>query len=88
MAMTEMMPKFPEKKAAPLRRLPLLFLKSQAWIGRGSESTNYFLQVPQLKEMRQGSPLLPILLNSNFLMLWTHKFADPNLYTFNSFPFG
>jgi hypothetical protein len=68
-ARTETMPKFPEKKAAPLRCLPLLFLKSQAWIRRGSVSMNCFLQVPLLKEMRQGSPLLPILLKSKFLML-------------------
>jgi hypothetical protein len=30
MARTEMMPKFPEKRVAPLRRLPLLFPKSRA----------------------------------------------------------
>jgi hypothetical protein len=69
MARMEMMPKFPEKKAASLHCLPLLFLKSQAWIRRGSVSTNCFLRVPLLKEMRQGRPLLPILLKSKFLML-------------------
>jgi hypothetical protein len=35
-ARTEMMLKFPEKRVASLRRLPLLFLKSRAWIKRGS----------------------------------------------------
>jgi hypothetical protein len=59
-ARTEMMPKFLEKKAALLRRLPLLILKSQAWIRKGSVSMNYFLQVLLLQRMRQGSPLLPI----------------------------
>jgi hypothetical protein len=38
--------------------------------------------------MRQGSPLLAILLKSKFLMLWTRKFADSNLYIFSSCPFG
>jgi hypothetical protein len=40
---TEMMPKFLERKAAPLRCLPLQILKSQALIRRGSISMSFFL---------------------------------------------
>jgi hypothetical protein len=70
---TEMMLKFLEKKAALLRRLPLLLLEIQAKIRKGSVSTNCFLQVPPLQRMRQGSPLLPIPLKLKFLMLWTRE---------------
>jgi hypothetical protein len=42
-ARTEMMPKFLEKRAAPLHRLPLLFLMSQAWIRKVNVSMNCFL---------------------------------------------
>jgi hypothetical protein len=49
---TEMMPKFLEKKVAPLRRLPLEILKSQALIRTGSVSMSFFLRVHLLQEMR------------------------------------
>jgi hypothetical protein len=74
-ARMEMMLKFLEKRAALLHRLPLLILKSQAWIRKGSISTNYFLQVPLLQRMRQGSPLLPIPLKLKLLMPWTREFC-------------
>jgi hypothetical protein len=47
-ARTEMMPRIPEKKAAPLRRLLLLILKSQAWIRKGNISMSCFPRVPLL----------------------------------------
>jgi hypothetical protein len=80
----EMMPKFLGKKADPLRRLPLLILKSQAWTRKGNVSTNYFLQVPWLQETRQGKRLPQKLLKLKFLMLWTRELTYSALDIFSS----
>jgi hypothetical protein len=75
MARTEMMPKFVEKKMAPLRRLLLQILESQAYTRKGSVSTNCFPRVPPLRRMRRGSPLLPRLLLLKYLTHWTREFC-------------
>jgi hypothetical protein len=89
-ARTEMMPKFLEKIAALLRRLPLLTLKSKVWRRKGSVLTNRFPRVPPFQRMRQESQLLPSPLILRCLMLWTREFTsyyysiffDPLLFSF------
>jgi hypothetical protein len=56
---TEMMPKFLEKKADPLHRLPLQILKNQAWVRRGSVLMSFFLRVLLLQENAPGEPSAP-----------------------------
>jgi hypothetical protein len=51
-ARTEMMPKFLEKIATLLHRLPLLTLTSKVWRRKGSVLMSFFPRVPPFQRMR------------------------------------